>query len=62
MSFKVKAVMEVTEFWKTLIPSEYVTVTKCYCVVQKRLFRSEYGISWSLYSTNFVSDLASYIK
>jgi hypothetical protein len=48
VSCKVKAVMEVTEFWKTLIPSEYATVTKCYCVVQKHLLRSEYGICWSL--------------
>jgi hypothetical protein len=40
ISFKVHAVMEVTEIWNILIPSEYVTVTKCYCVVQKHLFRS----------------------
>jgi hypothetical protein len=37
--------MEVTEFWKTLIPSQYVTITKCYCVTKKPLAKSEYGIS-----------------
>jgi hypothetical protein len=36
--------MEVMEFWKTLIPSQYVTLTKCYCVAKKPISRSEYDI------------------
>ncbi|XP_023727938.1 uncharacterized protein LOC111875710 [Cryptotermes secundus] len=32
--------MEVKDFWKTLIPSKYVTITKCYCVAQKPILKS----------------------
>lgn len=36
--------MEAAELWETLVPSVYVTVTKCYRIVNKHLSRSEYGL------------------
>jgi hypothetical protein len=39
--------MEAAEFCKTLIPSMYVTVTKCYCVVPRHLSRSEYCLTYT---------------